>query len=70
MDAGRLFQSVMIWGKYTNLNIVRNGVFSSCFDWVVLLQLWTISLGCRKNVCIIIDKFIHEAKSHGSSKFQ
>ena len=45
-------------------------IFSSCFDWVervVLLQLWTISLACRKNVCIIIDKFIHEEKSHGSS---
>ena len=28
--------------------------------------IWTISLACGKNLCIIV-KFIHEAKSHGSS---
>ena len=27
----------------------------------------SLAYGKNDNVCIIIDKFIHEAKSHGSS---
>ena len=42
-------------------------LFSSCFEWVYRAS-WTISLAYGKNLSIIMDKFIHKAKSRGSSE--